>query len=91
MVVMILEKVPVSLRGKLTRWLIEPQTGLFIRHVSALVSDQLWENCVNAKGTGSVVQIWSTNNEQHFAMRMSGDTKREIEENEGMQLIRIRG
>ena len=91
MVVMILEKVPVSLRGKLTRWLIDPHTGLFIGHVSALVRDQLWENCVNAKGTVGVVQIWSTNNEQHFAMRMSGDTKREIEENEGMQLIRIRG
>ncbi|HNS06405.1 MAG TPA: type I-E CRISPR-associated endoribonuclease Cas2e [Anaerolineaceae bacterium] len=91
MVVMILEKVPVSLRGKLTRWLIEPHTGLFIGHVSALVRDQLWENCVNAKGTGGVVQIWSTNNEQHFAMRMSGDTKRGIEESEGLQLIRIRG
>ena len=30
MVVMVLEKVPVSLRGELTRWLIEPHPGVFV-------------------------------------------------------------
>ena len=30
MVIMILEKVPVSLRGDLTRWLIEVNTGIYI-------------------------------------------------------------
>ena len=87
MVVMILEKVPVSLRGALTRWLIEPHTGVFVGHVSALVRDQLWEKCCTSKHVGGVVQIWSTNNEQHFAIRMSGDTTRAVEMNEGLQLI----
>lgn len=88
MVVMILEKVPVSLRGALTRWLIEPHTGVFVGHVSALVRDQLWEKCCTSKRIGGVVQIWTTNTEQHFAMRMSGDTKRTIELNEGLQLVK---
>lgn len=88
-VVMILEKVPTSLRGTLTRWLIEPHTGVFVGHVSALVRDYLWKKCTDAKGVGGVVQIWSTNNEQRFAMRMAGDTKRKIEESEGLQLIRV--
>lgn len=90
MVVMILEKVPVSLRGELTRWLIEPHPGVFVGHVNARVRDKLWEKCSSRRGTGGVVQIWSTNTEQHFAMRMSGDTKRQIVDFEGLQLIQVR-
>ena len=32
MVVIILEKVSASLRGELSRWLIEPKPGVFIGH-----------------------------------------------------------
>lgn len=89
MVVMILEKVPVGVRGELTRWLLEVKTGVFVGHVSARVRDKLWEKCKKAQRVGGVTQIWNTNNEQHFQMRMSGDTSREIVEFEGLQLIRI--
>jgi len=89
MVVIVLEKVPASVRGELTRWLLEVKTGVFVGHVSARVRDKLWEKCVKAKRTGGVTQIWTTNNEQHFEMRMAGETSREIVDYEGMQLIRI--
>jgi CRISPR-associated protein Cas2 len=87
MIIMILEKVPVRLRGELTRWLIEPRNGVFVGHINAMVREQLWVKCCKARGTGGVVQIWSTNNEQRFAMRMDGDTSRKIIEMEGLQLI----
>jgi len=45
MLVMILETVPVGLRGELTRWLIEPHPGVFVGHVSGLVRDRLWLKC----------------------------------------------
>lgn len=89
MVVIILEKVPVSVRGELTRWLLEIKTGVYIGHVSALVREKLWEKCITSKGVGGVVQAWSTNTEQRFRMRMSGDTSRQLVELEGIQLIRI--
>jgi CRISPR-associated protein Cas2 len=89
MLVMILEKVPGRVRGELTHWLLEVKAGIFVGHVSARVRDKLWEKCVNARGMGGVTQIWSTNTEQRFQMRMSGDTSREIVEMEGLQLIRI--
>jgi CRISPR-associated protein Cas2 len=89
MIVMILEKVPLRLRGELSRWLIEPKNGIFVGHVNAMVRDRLWEKCSNARGTGGVVQAWSTNNEQHFAMRTSGETSRRIVDVEGLQLIQI--
>lgn len=89
MIVMLLEKVPLRLRGELSRWLIEPKSGMFVGHVNAMVRDRLWEKCTNAKGVGGVLQVWSTNNEQHFAMRASGETSRRIVEIEGLQLIQI--
>ncbi len=89
MIVMLLEKVPLRLRGELTRWLVEPRTGVFVGHVNAMVRERLWQKCCNARGMGGVVQMWSTNNEQHFAMRMNGDTSRQIVELEGLQLIQV--
>ena len=89
MLVMILERVPSGLRGELTLWLIEPHTGTFVGHVSALVREKLWWKCVRSQEAGGVIQIWSTNTEQRFAMRKAGDTDRRIVDFDGIQLIRI--
>jgi len=89
MLVMILERVPVSLRGELSRWLIEPHTGVFVGKVSALVRDRLWERCIKRMNEGAVIQIWSTNNEQGFAVRAIGLTARELLDYEGLCLVRI--
>jgi CRISPR-associated protein Cas2 len=89
MVVMILEKVPVSLRGELTRWLVEPHPGVFVGHVNARVRDKLWEKCCQAKRLGGVFQAWSTNNEQRFMMRSAGETRRDVVNWEGLELIRV--
>lgn len=87
MVVMILEKVPTSVRGELSRWLIEPHPGVFVGHVNAMVRDRLWDKCCKAKRAGGVVQIWSTNTEQRFQMRMAGATKRTVVDLDGLQLV----
>ena len=89
MVVIILEKVPPALRGVLTRWMLEPHPGVFVGHLSARVRDKLWERCLKAKRRGGVIQIWSTNNEQRFAIRMDSIEGREIVDWEGIQLIRL--
>lgn len=89
MVVIILESVPTSLRGELTRWLIEPHPGVFVGHLSGMVRDRLWEKCCQKVKEGGVLQLWSTNNEQRFAMRTFGTTRRELVDFEGLQLIRL--
>lgn len=89
MVVMVLENVPVSVRGELTRWLLEPYPRVFVGHVNAMVRDRLWIKCCKAKRAGGVFQAWSTNTEQRFEMRTAGETRREVVEFEGLQLIRI--
>jgi CRISPR-associated protein Cas2 len=89
MVLMVLEKVPASLRGELTRWLVEAHTGVFVGHVNATVRDRLWDKCCAAKRAGGILQVWSTNNEQRLRMRAHGETQREVVDFEGLQLVRI--
>ena len=88
MVVIILENVSPSLRGELTRWLIEPRAGVFVGQVSGMVRDRLWDKCCERLRDGGAVQLYSTNNEQRFAVRTAGVTRREVVDFEGLQLIR---
>jgi len=43
MTIVILEKVPATVRGELSRWLIEPRKGIFVGQISAIVREKLWE------------------------------------------------
>lgn len=90
MVVMILERVPRGLRGELSSWLLEVQPGVFVGKVSALVRDLLWEKCVLKSDGGKCCQIWSTDNEQGFAIRLVGDRTRRVVEMDGLLLIAVR-
>lgn len=89
MVVMILENVPPSLRGELTRWMLEPHAGVFVGTVSALVRDKLWDKVRSSIRQGGCMLIHSTNNEQGFAIKLWGDCRRGIEDFEGLSLVRV--
>ena len=43
MTVIVLERVQITVRGELSRWMLEPKTGVFVGRVSALVRDKLWD------------------------------------------------
>jgi len=90
MLVMILERVPVSLRGELTRWLLEPKPGVYVGDVSAMVRDRLWQKCcTRATHKWGVIQVWTTNNEQGYDLRTYGHTRREVVDHEGLKLMRV--
>lgn len=97
MVLMMLERVTPSLRGELTRWLIQPRSGVFVGRVSALVRDKLWDKVVQAleaiKPTRAgrkpgAMMVYTTNNEQGFAIRVTGQTDRQVEDFEGLLLVK---
>lgn len=89
MIVLVLEKVPVSLRGELTRWLLEPKTGVFVGRVSALVRDLLWEKVCDKMKAGGGFMIHQSDSEQGFSLRMHGKTARQVTDYEGLSLITI--
>jgi CRISPR-associated protein Cas2 len=89
MVVFLLEKVPTSLRGEITRWMLELRPGVFVGNVSALVREKLWEMiCQKLKG-GAVTLLQSAANEQGYKIRTFGDTTRKVKDFDGLQLIVI--
>ena len=85
---MMLEKVPPGLRGELTRWLIEPHAGVFVGGVSAMVREKLWEKLTNECKDGNAMMVFPAQNEQGFTIRTHGETRRDVWEYEGLQLIR---
>lgn len=90
MMVMILEKVPRSLRGELTRWLLEVQTGVFVGTLSATVRDLLWEKCLEQGAGGRCCQVYRANNEQGFLVRLAGDETRTLIDRDGLTLVAVK-
>lgn len=88
MLVMIMENVPPSLRGELSRWMIEPRAGVFVGKISASVRDKLWEKALESKKLGSVIQIWNSNNEQGFSVRAAGVSSRRLVDVDGLTLVK---
>ncbi len=89
MVVFVLEKVPRSSRGYLSRWCLEIRTGTFVGTLSRRVREALWEDLCSSLKTGSAIQIYTANNEQGFKIEMWGYPSRRVREMDGLQLIEV--
>lgn len=87
MVVMVLERVPPSLRGDLTKWLLELKAGVFVGRVSAMVRDRLWAKACASIGDGGGMLVHSADNEQGFALQFCGSPGRVVRDFEGLQLV----
>jgi len=86
MVVMILERVTPSLRGELTRWLIQPKTGVFVGRLPARVRDLMWEKVTARRSGGAALLVYGDTTEQGFSIRTSGRTSKVIEDFDGILL-----
>jgi CRISPR-associated protein Cas2 len=89
MIVLILEKAPTSLRGEITRWMIELQSGVFAGNLSALVRDKLWEYICSKINHGSAMMLQSAANEQGYIIRTYGKTSRKVRSFDGLTLITV--
>jgi len=89
MVVYVMENVSNSLRGLLTRWLLEVKAGVFIGNINQMVRNLLWEKICDSNNLGSSIMIFTTNNEQGFDMKMFGVPHRKIIDFEGIKLISV--
>src|SRR4051812_5522182 len=87
MLVMISQKLPKSLRGALSRWLIEVRPGTFLGNPSQRVRDELWKRVTARPPLGFVAPIWSTPSPQVFTYRQYGTSRRWLEEFEGLALV----
>ncbi|MBD3353633.1 MAG: type I-E CRISPR-associated endoribonuclease Cas2 [Candidatus Lokiarchaeota archaeon] len=89
MVVLISGKISSSLRGFLTRWMIELRAGVFVSTLSRRVQDILWDYIKKKIKDGYAFLLFPAANEQHFQILSTGKINREVIDYEGIQLLRI--
>jgi len=89
MTLILLERVSPSLRGELTRWMIEPKTGVFVGRISAMVRDKLWERITMGAKAGAAMLVHTADNEQGYLIRTWGETSRRIVDFDGLSLVQI--
>ena len=87
MTVLILERVARSVRGDLSRWLIEVRTGVFVGRVTERVREALWERAVKRADEGSVLMVWRAASEQGFDLRAHQPKGRIPRDYDGMWLM----
>src|SRR6516162_8536045 len=87
---MILEKLPRSLRGALSRWLMEVRPGTFLGSPSQRVRDELWKKVTQRPPLGYALQVWSAPTAQGFLYRQFGSSKRELADFEGLALVLVK-
>lgn len=69
MIVVTLTKVPNSLRGDLTKWCQEIQTGVYVGNVTAKIRDKLWNRIMRDIGNGQATMAYNTNNELGYTFK----------------------
>ncbi len=89
MTIFILERVPASLRGDLTRWMLEPRAGVFVGRLSAMVRDKLWERVCRHVREGGAILIHTADTEQGYVVRLWGEPRRELVDFEGIWMVRV--
>jgi len=70
MIVISLTECPISLRGDLTKWLLEINPGVFVGRVSARVRENLWERICEAIKNGKATMVYSAQNEQRLDFKV---------------------
>jgi CRISPR-associated protein Cas2 len=89
MTLLIVERVTPSVRGDLSRWLLEVQAGVFVGRVSRRVREALWDRAVQRADGGSVLMLWRARTEQGFDLRTHRPRGRVPRRHEGVWLVEV--
>lgn len=70
MIVISMTNCPARLRGDLSKWLMEINTGVYVGQMNARVRDALWERICEHIDIGQATMVYTTNNEQHMKYKV---------------------
>ena len=70
MIVICVSDAPPSLRGDLSKWLIEINVGVYVGRVSARVREELWKRVVKSVKAGRATMVYRAQNEQGMEFRV---------------------
>lgn len=75
------------LRGDLSKWLTEINTGVYVGQLNQRVRDALWKRICDNFPKGRATMVYSANNEQRMAFRVHSTTWQPVDF-EGLTLMR---
>lgn len=87
MVVITLSDCPPKVRGDLSKWLIEINTGVYVGQVSMRVREELWKRICENLHTGRATMVFHTMGEQHMDFRVHNTTWEPVDF-DGLKLMR---
>ena len=70
MVVITLSNCPAKVRGDLTKWLVEIDTGVFVGNLNSRVRDAVWKRICDNMKNGRASMAFGANNEQKLDFRI---------------------
>lgn len=86
MIVITMTDCPPKLRGDLTKWLFEIDTGVYVGNVSAKVREALWLRIRENIKDGRATMVYNASNEQRLEFRTHNST-RKIRDFDGIKLM----
>ena len=88
MVVLIVENAPDRLRGRITLWMNEISTCVYVTDCNSRLRDWIWSTVVKNLGKGSATMIWSTNRgEFGYDMRVVGNHEKRVTSIDGIKFM----
>ena len=87
MIVVTVSSCPTKLRGDLTKWFFEIDTGVFVGNLSARVRDAVWKRICENIGSGRATMVFNTNSEQKLDFRIC-NSDWEPTDYDGLKLVR---
>jgi CRISPR-associated protein Cas2 len=88
MMVLMVHKLRPGFRGRLTRHLIQPHSGVFVGHPSARIRQRIWESVckeIDERGGGAIL-LEPAATEQGYALMTHGQTPRSVRDFDGLLL-----
>lgn len=86
MIVITMTNCPPKLRGDLSKWLCEINTGVYVGQVSARVREALWDRICENIRDGQATMVYSFANEQRFEFR-THNTAWRVHDFDGIKLM----
>ncbi len=87
MIVITMSNCPPKLRGDLSLWLMEINTGVYVGHVNARVREALWKRVCENLRDGQATMVFTTNNEQHMEFYVHNTSWKPVDY-DGMKLMK---
>lgn len=87
MMVIVVNRAPPRLRGRLAAWLLEIRSGVYVGDHSARTRERIWDQVLGGLEDGDAVMAWKTPNDQGFDFATAGRNRRMPKDFDGLKLI----